>query len=142
MSLEPSLEGDEKAHLGKNLRCKSEKRSVNNMEEIKEPRGAIYVYIETDKEGEFRRLIVKTTHIVEVDVNGTSVVFSNSEIHPISFLEINENELRDIIVKNLEKTLKSVTDKANNLQKAINLLEDLATTTDCQFDVMVNKYDC
>jgi hypothetical protein len=109
---------------------------------VKEPKGAVYVNIETDEDGKFRRLIVKTTHVVEVDINGISVIFSNSEIHPISYLEINENELRDIVIKNLEQTLKSVTDKANNLQKAINLLEDLATATDCQFDVMVSKYDC
>jgi len=112
------------------------------MVSIKEPKGAVNLNIETDKEGKFRRLVIKTTHVVEVDINGVSVVFSNSEIHPISYLQINEDELRDIIIKNLEQTLKSVTDKANNLQKAINLLEDLATATDCQFGVTVNKYDC
>jgi hypothetical protein len=131
-----------KIPLGIDEGHKSKKGSEKKMINIKEPKGAVYAYVETDKKGEFRRLTVKTTHVVEVDVNGTSVVFSNSDIHPISYLEINENELRDIIVKNLEQTLKSVTDKANNLQKAINLLEDLATATDCQFDVMVNKYDC
>jgi hypothetical protein len=109
---------------------------------IKEPVGAIYTYVETDENGEFRRLYAKVTHVIEVDVEGVTVVFSDSVVAPIDYLAVKDEELRDAIIRRLESTLKSVTENANNLRRIIDKLEDIATATDCRFDITVNKDDC
>ena len=108
----------------------------------KEPKGAVYVNIETDENGEFRRLIVKTTHVMEVDINGITTVLSNSDAHVINYLPTDIDEVKRIIYKKLENTLKTVCDRADKIEKIINMLENIALGTGCDFDITVTKGDC
>jgi hypothetical protein len=142
MSLEPSLKGDEKAHLRKNLRCKSEKRRKRKMVKVGDPKGCINVDIEADQNGEFRQLIATIKHSIEIDINGTTVVLYDSDVHRINYMPTDINEVRKIIFEKLENTLRTVCDRAERMQGIINMLENVALGTGCEFNISVSKNDC
>jgi hypothetical protein len=112
------------------------------MLEVKEPKGIINVDVETDKNGEFRRLTIILKHSIEIDVDGTAVIFCDSDVHMINYLPTKEDEVKKIIYEKLEKTLKTACDRAAKMEKIINMLENIASGTGCDFDITISKYDC
>jgi len=142
MSLEVR-ETDDGAHLRFYFKCKRQKhRSVKKVIEVGKPKGLISVDIETDADGEFRRFTVTLKHSVAININDSTIYVSGTGTHVMDSLPAEVDEVKKIIFEKLEHTLSTACDRADQIQKTINMLENIATDTDCYFKITINKYDC
>ena len=112
------------------------------MVEVGNPKGFIDISIETDKNGEFRQITATIKHVIDIDINGTTVVLYDSDVHTINYLPTEINEVRKTIFEKLENTLRAVCDRAERMQQIINMLENVALGTGCDFSIKVSKNDC